>query len=128
MEQIQIMLKYKEVHTNLNFTNILTMPFELCAGIEKFEYTRINILEHNDNPEDGFSWFCVSDKIRKSLNLLNHRQMRQQELHVIENTRESSISMGKITKFLLHPPEIKYLIDRVGLYYRCFFMDSKNTR
>ena len=54
--------------------------------------------------------------------------MRQQELHVIENTRESSISMGKITKFLLHPPEIKYLIDRVGLYYRCFFMDSKNTR
>ena len=121
MEQIQIMLKYKIVHTNLNFINIPTIPFELCAGIEKFEYTRINILEHNDNPEDGFSWFCVSDKIRKSLNLPNHRQMRQQELHIIESTRESSISIDKISKFSLRPPEIRYLVDQIGLYYRWFF-------
>ena len=48
------MLKYKEVHTKLNFINIPTMPFELCARIEKSECTKMKILEHDDNPKDGF--------------------------------------------------------------------------
>ena len=65
MEQIQIMLKYKEVYTNLNSINIPTKPFEVCAGIKKYECARMNILEHDDNPKDGFRLFCISDKIMK---------------------------------------------------------------
>ena len=43
------------------------MPFELRAGIKKCECTKMNILEHEKNPKEGFSLFCISDKIRKSL-------------------------------------------------------------
>ena len=67
MEQIQLVWKDKEVHANLNYINMPTKPFELRAGIEKSECTKMNILEYDDNPEDAFSWFCISDKIRKSL-------------------------------------------------------------
>ena len=97
------------------------MPFKLGEGIVKSVCIRMNVLEHDDHPKDGFSWFCISDKIRESLNLPNHRQMRQQELHIVESTRESSISIGKIIKFSLRSPVIRGLIGQVGLYYRCFF-------
>ena len=51
--------------------------------------------------------------------------MRQQELHIIVNTPELSISIDKITKFALRSPDIRYLTDQVGLRHPWFFIDSK---
>ena len=118
MEQIQLVWKDKEVHANLNYINMPTKPFELRAGIEKSECTKKNILEHDDSPKDGFIWFYINDKIRKSLNLPNHIQMRQRELHIIESTRELSISIDKITKFSLCLIAVFLLIQKYWIIHK----------
>ena len=38
MEMRQMILQYPEVHTNLVFESIPTMPLELRAGVEKFKF------------------------------------------------------------------------------------------
>ena len=85
MEMLQTMLQYNEVHTNLVFENIPTMPLELRAGIE-LKRTK-NCIENNEQfPTDSVSFTCIVDKVRKFLNLPEWRQMRQKELDIIEGT------------------------------------------
>ena len=38
---------------------------------------------------------------------------------------ESTISVDKITKFSVRPPELSHLFDQVGNYYRWFSSDPK---
>lgn len=75
MEMLQILLKYKEVHTNMNFENIPTMPLELRAGIERISTLNKDIVDNEednqeqDNPSDGHNYGCAVDKVRKEKNL-----------------------------------------------------------
>ena len=64
---LQTILKYSEVHTNMSFENIPTMPLELRAGIEKVttsQQDNENVTDKN-NPTDGFNNECAVDKLRK---------------------------------------------------------------
>ena len=67
MQMLQTMLEYSEVHTNMRFENIPTMPLELRAGIEKGITSQgdNDNIKDEDNPMDGFNYGCAVDKSRK---------------------------------------------------------------
>ena len=61
MEMLQTMLKYAEVHTNMKFEKIPTMPLELRAGIEKVTASQDKVeddvnIRDGGNPIDGLSF------------------------------------------------------------------------
>ena len=77
-----MMLRYPEVHTNMQFENIPTMPLELRAGIEKTSFkstsSETNENEGHDNtiseneafPEDGTRLGFSSDTVRREKEFL----------------------------------------------------------
>ena len=51
--------------------------------------------------------------------------MRPTELYIIQGASEITISIDKVTKFGLRPPELRRLFDVLGTYYRWFIIDKK---
>ena len=122
MEMYQMMLQYKEVYTNMIFENIPTMPLELRAGIERTGHKKKDNQEQSneDVDDDGLRDSAyngvISDFIRKEKEICNDRQMRQPELLMLQSSAKSTISIDKITKFSVRPPELRYVFDKVGLH------------
>lgn len=52
------------------------------------------------------------------MRLYPDRQLRDQERLILYNDSKCNISIDKISKFSIRPPEIRYVIDQVGNYYR----------
>lgn len=117
MEMLHVMLKYPEVYSNLNFIQISTMPLELRAGIE--------VNNKNDNVEDGAHIGSLSNHIRHEKDLPSWRQHTANELMLFEGLKSSNISIDKISKFSLRPPELRFLFDSIGDYYRWFEFTPK---
>ena len=96
------------------------MPLELRAGIEISTYYKSNNFEDSDNPEDCYSFLSLSNRIKNELHFPQWRQMRQSELMILEASKKSIVSINRISKFTLRPPELRYSIDQAGLYYQWF--------
>ena len=131
VEQLQIMLSYPQVRTDMQHKNIGTVPLEQRAGVEKtpcvFNSNNENDFSDNhdnENIEDGVDTSICCDKIRKEKGLDLWRQLRKSELIMLQGVYSSNISVDNITKFSLRPPELREIIDQVGNYYRWFYIDS----
>ena len=136
MEMRQMILQYPEVHTNLVFESIPTMPLELRAGVEKFKFksqtedengnrgNQYDIFRGYDGDgnvvEDGAHVGVEIDLVRTLLTLNQDRQIRDTELLILKGTKKATLSVDKITKFSIRPPELRYIVDMVGNYYRWF--------
>ena len=80
--------------------------------------------EYDDGLRDSAYNGIISDIIRKEMEICNDRQMRQPELLMLQSSAKSTISIDKITKFSVRPPELRYVFDKVGLYFRWCHIDK----
>lgn len=95
MEMIQVMLNYPQVHTDMVFENIPTVPLEQRSGIEckVNESTRVN------NLNDGYEIISLRYTIREEKGFPNWRQHRAEELLIMKGLFNSSISVDKFTQY-----------------------------
>ena len=122
MEMWQVMLGYPQVHTDMVFENVTTLPLEQRAGVECKSHS--DFME--DLCEDGSEMLSISYQIRAEKRFPIWRQHRDEELLILQGLFKSSISVDKITKFSVRPPELRDLVKNVGNYYRWFYV--KNER
>ena len=118
-EMVHMMLRYAEVYTDLNFISIPTIPLELRAGVDKGAYFSMT--------EDGADAGILSDIVRVSIIDDEWRHHTDSELLIMEDLKLSTMSVDKITQFSIRPPELRYLFDQVGNYYRWFEISSKKV-
>ena len=116
MEMLHHMMKYPEVITDLAFVTIQTTPLEFRAGVELENSTAVP----TEKAPDGAHAGSLSDDIRKSKNLPVWRQHSENEMRIYYDLTQSKVSIDKITAFSLRPPELRYLFNKTGQYFRWF--------
>ena len=116
MEMLQVMLKYPQVHTDMNFVNISTLPLEQRAGIE----TRNKGFHMDRDIEDGADLTPLSYKIRIEKKFPDWRKHQEIELISIQGSVQENISVDNITSFSVRPPELRHIFNSVGNYFRWF--------
>ena len=147
-EMLHLALGESEVHTNMSWVEIPTCPLELRAGVETMKGHRQNANNrrnqnnsnnnnnnnnnNNDNNRyrnnnnrtlglaDAASVDSEINRIRKLKRLPSERQMRLPELYIVQGTAQCSITIDRVTKFSLRPPELRRLFDSLLNYYRWF--------
>ena len=123
MEMWQVMLGYSQVHTDMVFVSVTTLPLEQRAGVE----SKSNKEFGDDIPEDGYELLPISYVVRDAKHFPPWRQHHDQELLILQGHFKVSISVDKITRFSVRPPELRSMIMNVGNYYRWFFIGEKHN-
>ena len=123
MEMWQVMLGYSQVHTDMVFVSVTTLPLEQRAGVE----SKSNKEFGDDIPEDGCELLPSSYVVRDAKHFPPWRQHRDKELLILQGHFKVSISVDKITRFSVRPPELRSMIMNVGNYYRWFFIGEKHN-
>ena len=118
MEMLQVMLNYPQVHTDMVFESVPTLPLEQRAGVE----CKGNSDIYDGMCNDGDELISLSYQIRQEKAFPEWRQHRDEELLVLQGLFNSQISVDKITKFSVRPPELRQLFRNVGNYYRWFII------
>ena len=118
-QMLHHMLRYAEVITDLNFVVISTLPLELRMG---------GIKVVTDNAvEDGAFVSSASNHIRNNMNgLPDWRQHTSNEMMTFMDIKQSKVSVDKVMQFSLRPPELRSTVDKVGNYYRWFYICMKD--
>ena len=116
MEMMQVILNYPQVHTDMVFENIPTLPIEHRAGIERTTTNQDNV----ENPPDGAYTSILCYEVRLGKDMPVWRQHRSEELLILKGCFDTPISVDKIKTFTLHPPELRHMFMSVGNYYRWF--------
>ena len=104
------MLNYPQVHTDMEFEIIATVPLEQRAGVEC--KSKPNLIDNN--PADGDEIISLSYIIREEKGFPNWRQHRSEELLIMQGLFNSSISVDKVTQYSLRPPELRHIIRNLG--------------
>lgn len=94
------MLGYPQIHTDMVFVSISTLPLEQRAGV-KF---KSNNTFMDDVHEYGCDLLPLIYVIREEKGFPTWRQHRDQELFIIQGCMSVSISVDKITQFSVRPP------------------------
>ena len=91
MEQIQVMLNYPQVHTDMIFVNIQTVPLEQRSEVEcnRKSHTITNEIE------DGDVIMPHSYTIRKQLKFPEWRQHRDTEVLILQGLLTSILLLIK---------------------------------
>ena len=63
-----------------------------------------------------------------SLELEEWRQMRDNEVMIVMDLKMSNVSADKISIFSLRPPELRQLMNQVGVYFRWFHISKKTLK
>ena len=63
-----------------------------------------------------------SDIIRMDANLEEWRQYTDSENLALDDIKTSKLTIDKVTQFSIRPPELCFLFDQIGNYYRWFKM------
>ena len=121
MEMIQVMLSYPQIHTDMVFENVPTLPLEQRPGVEcNNGYGNSGV-----RPNDGDEIVSLSYHIRDEKLFPEWRQHRDPELLILQGVFSGPISVDKITKFSVRPPELRHVIRTVGQYFRWFHIKIK---
>ena len=107
---IHLMLQYAEVYSDLNFIAVPTVPMELRAGVDK------GSKDTSESCKEG----NLPDIIHREIITDEWRQHTDTENLILDDIKRSNISTDKISQFSVRPPELRYIIDQVGNYYRWF--------
>ena len=118
MEMWQMMMGYPQIHTDMVFENVPTLPLEQRAGVE----CKVNKDIRDRNCNDGDEIILLCYQIREEKGFPPWCQHRDEELLVLQGLFNSPISVDKITKFSVRPPELRQIFRKVGNYYRWFII------
>ena len=126
----------------MNFVRVPTLPYEQRVGSEKVTYnfsthTNTNVGTRtttqnenhiiNDNYNslpDGADLIIMPHEIRTELNLSDHWLHREPELLTLDSTLRSSVSVDRISKFSILPPDLRKIFNKAGDYLRWFHISS----
>ena len=112
MEMLQVCIGYPQIHTDMVFENVSTLPLEQCAGSEcNVDHNNIHI-----EPNDGDEVFPLRYKVRQNKEFPIWRQHCDEELLILQGLVNSPISVDKITKFSVRLPELRHIIQKTGDY------------
>ena len=130
MEMLQIMMSYPQVKTDMVFEVIATVPLEQRRGVEVNPTNNHSTMYHvneetDENSSDGIDISIPINKARLECGLASWRQLRNHEIITLEGVMSSNVSIDKITKFSLRPPEIRNIVTELGNYYRWFHVSKK---
>lgn len=117
-EMLHILLRYPEIVTDCKFINISSMPLEFRAGTDKYN-EQIEYVDHNSILTPA------AEAIRLDIEVDLWRNHTPSQVLIMNDLKLSKISVDKITKFGLRPPELLRLFDKVEHYYRWFVSTSK---
>ena len=126
-EMLHSMLKYSDVITDLVYINICTLPLEYRPGVDKCKNPKKDRSRRtNGDPDDALYAGCISDIVRCAKNDIQiWRQHTANEILTFDSVDSSHVSVDRISKFSLRPPELRYLFDNVRDYFRWFEYTSK---
>jgi predicted GIY-YIG superfamily endonuclease len=114
MEMLHVMLKYPEVITDLNFVKVPTLPLELRAGIDCEKKASVS------NAADAEHAGWLSNDIRNSKETIPFwRKHTANESLTFKGVSMSRVSIDKVSKFSLRPPELR-IFDTMRGYFRWF--------
>ena len=111
-EMVHVMLRYAEVYTDLNFMAIPTIPLELRAGVDKSEYF--------SSIEDGADAGLISDIVRHDIVNATWRHHTESQKLILKDLKMSTLTVDKVTQFSVRPPELMFIFDQLGNYFRWF--------
>ncbi len=95
MEMMHVCLGYPQIHTDMVFESVSTLPLEQRAGSE----CNINRNSSHIGCNDGDEVLSLSYKVRQEKNFPSWRQHREQELLILQGSLNEPVSVDKITKF-----------------------------
>ena len=123
LEIFQGMLGYAEVHMDISHIKVSTQPLPQRTGVVVSRKSQSKE-EHDDNNSAGdernVDLSIVSQVVRKEKSLPEWRQLRDNEVLVLEGALTSSVSVDKVTQFSVRPPELRSLFNKVEHYVRWF--------
>ena len=117
-EMYQVQLRYPEVHSDMEFEQIQTTPLEFRAGTECS--SKSNVVD------DGVHIDIEIQIVREQNRFPEWRLHTNSQRMILIGLQHSKISIDKITKFSVRPPELLHIFDQVGNYYRWFKCTEKS--
>ena len=105
------LVKIQEVVNNLDFEKVSIMPLELRGGV---------LINTRRKLEDGAHLVSPGDTYRNSVMSGNWRQFSCSQKMILNDMKLSKVSVDKVTKFGLRPPELLQLFNKMGDYFRWF--------
>ena len=121
MEMLHSMLRYPEVYTDLCFISITTTPLELRPGIEIQNGSTKFVTDEADTG-------IISNQVRQELGLEEFRQHSETELVLLEDLKQSKVSIDRISEFGIRPPELRLTFNSVGNYFRWFKVTKRKMK
>ena len=125
---LHTILGEKEVHTDMNFVTICTLPLEFCSG---YSSTKDSNFYHKQTDQaendvvDGHNSGFICNEIRDELGFEEWRRHTDQETMILKGAIGANITVDMISVFSLRPPELRIFIDSPGLYFRWFEIKKK---
>lgn len=123
-EMLHQIFGHPDIYTNRHFVQVPTMQLEKRPGIE---IKRKKEEKNNDYPSDGKNLQIDTYAIRKQKRFPSWREHTDTEYMVLDDVRNSNISVDKITIFSVRPPELRRVFNAVGEYFRWFAYDKKRV-
>ena len=111
---VHVLLKYPEIHTNLKFIHVSTLPLEFRAGTAKKE--KSNMLRTDRTQNNVFNTIfdsAYTDNFITAKNcdliegLPQWRNNTYSERLTFQSVDESSLNVNKVFKFSLRPCELR---------------------
>lgn len=131
-EMYHHMLKYPDVYTDLEFKKVPTTALEFRIGIklmldrlqEKKKTTTVTNDDDQNNDESTIT--ALSIKLREELFPGEEwRQVSDNQRVIMSDVKfRNTTRVDTITQFSLRPPELKYVCDMVGYYFRWFHVSN----
>ena len=98
------------------------MPLELRAGVERVSSDIIQ------DVEDGAYVGTAIDTFRRSMGLNEWRQLSINQKLILDDLKLSKISVDKVTRFSIRPPEFLKFFDKLGDYFRWFSISDNKIK
>jgi len=129
MEMIAILLGYEQVHTNIKFVQIPTVPMEERPAVDRAVPLLLNLTDQS-SPESFVRMTTPSDldsnsvipsySVRRSNKRMSAwRQLSDSETLILRDQLLSPLSIDATTVFGIRPPELRF-VKRQALYFRWF--------
>ena len=134
MEMIQNILGHPMVFVTMDFIKVETCFLEERSGFKC--NCLLNVISKNNKAKKNEDCIVVQDDIsseliiaamlrtRKEYNLPEWRQYNGSELRIIKDLLYSNVTIDKVTRFSIRPPEIKVWCKSIEQYYRWFHISE----
>ena len=119
-EKMQIVWGFPQVHSNIEFVRVATLPFGERCGLERIPPSA-SLKHKHEEARDVFDLLVPSVVERKKLfgSRASYRCHTLSQEAMLKDQMESSVTLDRVFLFGIRPPEL-LAIDKLEWYYRYF--------